>query len=249
MISREIYAEQIGLFERALTLDPGSVEAQALLARSLADRAMDLGSDSLEDDIKRAETLSLSAVAAAPRNPLAHFTRGQVLRVQGRLDEAITEYETVLALDRNHLSAFAHIGRCKILIGLIEEGVAAQEQAIRLGPRDPGISFLYSRIGTARLFQSRVDEAIAWLGKARLLNPNHAPSAALLASAYALRGDDEKAVVLLSEAQRLDGRGNFSSIARVRQPLPGSRGARGKYLELKETTYLAGLRKAGMPEE
>jgi TolB-like protein len=74
MISREIYAEQISLFERALTLDPGSVEAQALLARSLAGRAMDLGSDSLEDDVKRAETLSLSAVAAAPRNPLAHFT-------------------------------------------------------------------------------------------------------------------------------------------------------------------------------
>ena len=70
-----------------------------------------------------------------------------------------------------------------------------------------------------------------------------------LASAYALRGDGEKAVALLSEAQRLDGRGNFSSIARVRQPLPGSRGGRGKFLELMEATYLAGLRKAGMPEE
>jgi TolB-like protein len=247
--AREIFAERISLFERALTLDPRSVEAQALLAMSLAGRAMDLGSDSLEDDIKRAETLSLSAMAAAIRNPLVHFARGQVLRVQGRLDEAITEYETVLALDRNHLSAFAHIGRCKILIGLIEEGVAAQEQAIRLSPRDPQIAIYYARIGTARLFQSRVEEAIAWLEKARLLSPNHAPSPALLASAYALRGDGEKAVALLSEAQRLDGRGNFSSIARVRQQLPGARGARGKFLELKEATYLAGLRKAGLPEE
>ena len=76
-----------------------------------------------------------------------------------------------------------------------------------------------------------------------------APWAAHLASAYALRGDGKKAVALLSEAQRLDGRGNFSSIARVRQPLPGSRGARGKFLELMEATYLAGLRKAGLPEE
>jgi adenylate cyclase len=245
----EILAEQISLFERALTLDPRSVEAEALLAYSLAGRAMDLGSDSLEEDIKRAETLSLSAVAAAPRNPLVHFARGQALRVQGRLDEAITEYETVLALDRNHLSAFAHLGRCKILIGLIEEGVAAQEQAIRLSPRDPNIGIYYARIGLARLLQSRVEEAIAWLGKARSVEPNRAPWAAHLASAYARRGDGEKAVALLSEAQRLDGRGNFSSVARARQPLPGSRGARGKFLELMETTYLVGLRKAGLPEE
>jgi TolB-like protein/class 3 adenylate cyclase len=247
--AREKFAEQISLFERALTLDPGSVEAQALLAQALASRALDVGSDSLEDDIKRAETLSLSAVAAAPRNPLVHFARGQVLRVQGRLDEAITEYETVLTLDRNSVYAYAHIGRCKILIGLIEEGVAAQEQAIRLSPRDPQIGIYYSRIGIAHLLESRVDEAIAWLGKARIASPNMAPWAAFLASAYALRGDGEKAVALLGEAQRLDGRGNFSSIARVRQPLPGSRGGRGKYRELMETTYFAGLRKAGMPEE
>ena len=165
------------------------------------------------------------------------------------MDEAITEYETVLALDRNHLSAFAHIGRCKILIGLIEEGVAAQEQALRLSPRDPAIGTFYYRIGQAHLFQSRVEEAIAWLGKARSASPNMAPWAAYLASAYALHGDGEKAVAQLSEAQRLDGRGNFSSIARVRQPLPGSRGGRGKFLELMEATYLAGLRKAGLHEE
>jgi TolB-like protein len=150
--AREIFAERISLFERALTLDPRSVEAQALLAMSLAGRAMDVGSDSLEDDIKRAETLSLSAVAAAPRSPLVHFARGQVLRVQGRLDEAITEYEAVLAVDRNNVQAFAHIGRWKILIGLIEEGVAAQEQALRLSPCDPGIVFSMPELGTLVCF-------------------------------------------------------------------------------------------------
>jgi adenylate cyclase len=247
--SRDIYAEQISLFERALTRDPRSAEAQALLAQSLASRQMNLGSDSPDDDIKRAEALALSALAAAPRNPLAHFARGQVLRLQGRLDEAITEYETVLALDRNSVYAFANIGRCQIFIGLFEEGIAAQQQAIRLGPRDPMIGFCYFRIGQAHLFQSRVEAAIPWLEKARGVNPNASVNAAYLASAYGLRGDGQKAVAQLSEAQRLDGLGNFSSIARVRQNLYQIRGARPKVRELMEATYFAGLRLAGVPEE
>ena len=71
--SRDMYAEQISLFERALTLDPRSVESQALLAQSLAGRQSNLGSDSPDDDIKRAEMLALNTLAAAPHNPLAHF--------------------------------------------------------------------------------------------------------------------------------------------------------------------------------
>jgi adenylate cyclase len=40
--SRDTYAEMIGLFERALALDPRSVEAQNRLALALADRVLDL---------------------------------------------------------------------------------------------------------------------------------------------------------------------------------------------------------------
>ncbi|MGC1884900.1 MAG: adenylate/guanylate cyclase domain-containing protein [Stellaceae bacterium] len=39
--SRDTYAEAISLFEHALTLDPGSVEAQSWLATELASRALD----------------------------------------------------------------------------------------------------------------------------------------------------------------------------------------------------------------
>ena len=59
--------------------------------------------------------------------------------MQRRSAEAIPEYEAALALNRNWVTAFAALGRCKIRIGPIEEGIAAQEQAIRLGPRDPNI--------------------------------------------------------------------------------------------------------------
>jgi hypothetical protein len=66
-----------------------------------------------------------------------------------------------------------------------------------------------------------------------------------LAAAYALRGDSERAAAELAEARRLNG-DLFSSIAQVK--VSGYYGVP-KIRALYEATYLAGLRKAGMPEE
>jgi adenylate cyclase len=77
---RETRAEAVGLFERALTLDPRSVEAQGLLAGILAGRVIDGITDTATADIERAERLSAEALAASPRSPLAHYAKGQVLR-------------------------------------------------------------------------------------------------------------------------------------------------------------------------
>ena len=124
-----------------------------------------------------------------------------------------------------------------------------QHQAIRLSPRDPFIDNFYSRIGEAHLLQSHIPEAIIWLEKARSANPVLPVPRTLLASAYGLNGELDRAATELAEARRLSGNssGNFSSIARRRamSDLVAAPAIRG----LAETTYLAGLRKAGMPEE
>jgi adenylate cyclase len=161
--SLDTYAEQITLFEHALTLDPQSVEARSLLANVLVKRLLNFAPSTHDSDLKRADELTTAALAIAPRDPRAHIAKGQVLRVQGRLEEAISEYETVLASNPNEVEALAAIGRCRIFIGPIDEAIPAQELAIRLSPRDPAIGFWYFRIGQAHLFQSRVEEAIPWL--------------------------------------------------------------------------------------
>ena len=115
--------------------------------------------------------------------------KGQVLRAQRRYNEAFPEYETALAFNRNWVSAIADIGRCKMFIGPIEEAIPLEEQAIRLSPRDPGIAVWRFRIGQAHLLQSRIDEAIVWLEKARSASPTLAFVHRWLASAYALKGD------------------------------------------------------------
>jgi tetratricopeptide (TPR) repeat protein len=134
--SPDKYTEQISLLERALALDPGSVEAQSYLATALMGRILDGMAASAATDIARAEDLAAQALAASPRSPLAHYAKGQVLRAQGRFEEAIPEYETVIALNRNWVAAYADLGWCKFWNGSIDEMVPLIEQAIRLSPRD-----------------------------------------------------------------------------------------------------------------
>ena len=244
--SRESRAEAIDLFEQALTLDQRSVAAQSWLAIALTTRVLDFMSDTATADIARAEDLAQRALAVAPRSALAHFAKGQVLRAQNRYHEAIPEYETVIALIRNWANAYSHLGWCKFMTGSLEELISAQEQAIRLSPRDPQIGLFFGRIGHVHLLQSRTNESIFWYEKARNAAPAHPSFRTFLAAAYALNDNTEPAAAELAEARRLVSDDRYSTIARLRTV--GSWGAP-KVRALFESTYFAGLRKAGVPEE
>jgi TolB-like protein len=154
--SREKYAEAVSLFERALAFDP-SVEVQSRLAIQLTGRVLDQMTDTPAADIARSEELIAQALGASPDNWTAHYAKGQLLRVQRRCAEAISEYETVLAYNRNAAGAIAHIARCKMFLGLVEDAIPLLEQSIRLSPRDPDTYAFYELLGRAHLLQSRTD--------------------------------------------------------------------------------------------
>jgi TolB-like protein/class 3 adenylate cyclase/Tfp pilus assembly protein PilF len=244
--SRNSRTEAISMYERALTLDPRSVEAQSRLANALVSRVLDQMTDSVATDIERAERLIGQALAASPRFHLPHFAKAQLLRAQGRHADAIPEYETVLAGNRNWAPAYALLGWCKLLTGSIEEAIPLAEQAVRLSPRDPNIGNRYCLIGVVLLLQSRTDEAIFWLERACSAVPEHASYRSILASAYGLKGETARAAAELAEARRLASDDRYLSLARLRTV--GYWGVP-KIRALYETTYFAGLRKAGMPEE
>jgi adenylate cyclase len=236
------------LFERALALDPDSVEAQSLLATVLAGGILANMTDTVQADVSRAEGLATRALAASPNSPLPHNAKATLLRAQRRFAEAIPEYETVLAFDRNSVFALFALGQCKLFTGSIEETIPLIERAIRLSPRDPALGVWYQNIGLVHLLQSRTTEAIIWLEKARQYWPAQSLIRAQLASAYGLNGETERATAELAEARRLSGDDRFSSLARLRAL--GVYGAVVPEIQaLFEATYLAGLRKAGTPEE
>jgi adenylate cyclase len=137
------------------------------------------------------------------------------------------------------------LGQCKIYSGAIEEVIPLVDRALRLSPRDPERSSFFSEIGRVHLLQSRTDEALSWLEKARDLAPAHPSFRAWVASAYALKGETDRAAAELAEARRLSSGGRFSSITSTKAfyvAVP-------RIATALETTFLAGLRLAGMREE
>jgi TolB-like protein/class 3 adenylate cyclase/Tfp pilus assembly protein PilF len=244
--TRDTYTEAIGWFERALALDPRCAKAQGLLADVLVGRVLDQMTDTAATDIARADDLLGHALGQSPSDPVARYANGNLLRQASRCEAAILEYETVIELDRNAAGAHANLGWCKFLTGAIEEAIPALEYALRLSPRDNRAGNWCGRIGVVHLLQSQTDEAILWLEKARSINPALPFVPAVLASAYALKGKTELAATKLREARNLGGAGSYLSSIRTEEMeylgVP-------KIRALYEATYIAGLRKAGMPEE
>jgi adenylate cyclase len=244
--TRENYAEAVGWFERALSLDPASIEAKSLLSSILAERALARMTDTSADDFARAEALVRQVLAVSPRSPIAHYAYGQVLRATRRNEQCIPEYQEALAFNRSWADALAGLGWCKFWVGRLDEAVELHEQAIRLSPRDPQIGYWYHRIGQVHLLQSRIQEAIPWLEKGRSAIPTFPLAYSFLGAAYAINGETERGVKELAETYRLSGKVWVSTIADMR--VTGYWGPP-KIRQLYESVYFAGLRKLGVPEE
>ena len=246
------YAEACGLFERALALDPLAVEAQIWLALMLASRVLDFlngycDCDAPNLDLQRAGDLVARALGVSPNNAWGHYVKGQVLRAQSQYEDAAIEYDTARAFDRNLANAYAWLGLSKLFIGSLDEVIPLTEYAIRLSPHDRNVAAWHAQIGGVHLLKARTDEAVQWFEKARSAYAGIHHIHASLAAGYALKGEAGRAAVALSEARKLSDR--YLSIARLRAA-PGRQWfAAPKLRALVETTYFAGLRKAGVPEE
>jgi tetratricopeptide (TPR) repeat protein len=207
---------------------------------------LDRMSDMPAADLARAEALVTQALLASPRSIRAHFGRAEVLRVQRRHEEAIPEYETAIAANRNWADALAGLGWCKFWIGEFEEAIAVHDEAIRLSPRDPLIGYWYFRIGLINMLQSRTEQAIRWFERARGTIATFPLVHSFLGCAYALNGEVERGAARLAETYRLSGTRWVSTIADMR--VTGYWGPP-RLRALLESIYFSGLRKLGVPEE
>jgi class 3 adenylate cyclase/TolB-like protein len=232
-------------FERALEIDPKSVEARIGIGTVLVDDVVLRFSSSREQDTARADQLLHEALAREMNSSMAHFAMGVLRRIQVRLNDSQIELQTAIALDRNNARAYQQLGLTLMWLGQPDAAIPPIEKAIRLNPRDPNIASYYWALGSANLVAGRLNDAAILLNKARAANPRLFFIHFWLAGSLALKGDLEGAKSALADAAAL--KPEISSLAQWRAASPWYTNP--QFVALAEPTLYAGLRRAGFPEE
>jgi len=232
-------------FERALKLDPQSIDGRIGIGTVLADDLVLSFSNSRQRDIARADDVLSEALERDLNRSMAHFAMGVLRRVQNRLSDSKIELETAIALDRNNARALQQLGLTLMWLGQPESAIPQIEKAIRLNPYDPNIVSYYWALGASKLVSGGIDEAATLLEKARASNPRLFFVHLWLAVPLALRDELDEAKSALAQSIKL--RPEISSLARWRSEYPWY--ANPQFAAVAEPTLYAGLRRAGFPEE
>ena len=202
------------LLERALILDPDSVDARIELAQILLGDIAEGISNSVNEDGARAERLMSEALERDSNLSSVHEVMGLLRRIQGRWAESRIEWEMAIALDQNYAYAIRQLGQIVMIQGQPEVAIEHFEKAIRLDPRAFNVFIAYNNLARCHLFLGHIDEAVNLNRKARSLAPGIWYVHLGLAAALGLKGDIEEAKSEIAETIKL--KPDANSIARFR---------------------------------
>ena len=231
-------------FDRALELEPSSIEARIGLATALIAVLLEGWSACLLEDQARAEQLLAEAFACATNYSVAHQAMAMLRRSQNRLVEARIAADMAVALDRNNTGALYELGLAYLYLGQPRAGIPHIERAIALSSRDPFVSDMYFGLGKCHLLLGRFDLAIELFYRTRAVRPQFWDVYIWLAAALGVNGDLDRARAELNEARRLKPEVDLVARWRACQPYIGVL----SYWTLCNETLNVGLHRAGFPQ-
>ena len=239
--SKLINKDVIDLNERALALDPQNESAMVALTFALTDRVSNLWSEDPAADTARAEKLADSALALQPDDAWAHMAKAQVFFTKRQWKAAISQAEAALADDPNNASAHANFSFWNMFLGHSEDGFAGIETALRLSPRDPGVTTWQFYMCHLHTHLAQWEKAIEWCGKSIASGNDSMYPYVDLAAANAWAGHDNEAKEAVAQLRKLYPDFTVQSWAGIHwsdDPTFNEQYAR----------IVEGLRKAGLPE-
>jgi tetratricopeptide (TPR) repeat protein len=163
-------------FERALELDPKSVEA----VRGLV--AIDVAARRPTDARVRVE----ARLAQDPRNSATLMLAAQTFAVTGELSRAEGYLRQLLAIDASHLEAYSGLAEIYVKQGRLEAALTEFDELARRQPR-PVAALTFA--GTILQGQGKNEQARDRFARALELDPDAAVAANNLAWLYAESGD------------------------------------------------------------
>ena len=180
---------------KALQIDDSLAEAHTSLASALFSNDLNLRESKREFE---------RAIELNPNYAFAHYSFGfTVLPALGEFDRAIAEVRHALALDPFSLIINANLGYVYVVARRYPDAIVQLRKTVEL---DPNFGITHRSLGEALELSGQLKQAIAEYEKGyRFGNDDHA--LAYVAHAYALKGEREKALQLLTQLKELEGHG------------------------------------------
>jgi serine/threonine protein kinase/Flp pilus assembly protein TadD len=203
---------------KALELDPLLADAHTLLAAIKMFHEWDFAGARAELDV---------AKRLQPNSPNVHKASGDLLLLEGNLDEGISEYRSALALNPlSHPIACALVAKYNYA-GHFDKAV---EFGIEVADNFPECPFEHLGVGEAYVYLGMYDEAIPFINES-LKTYETGSGLAMLGCAYARSGRTDEAKAILEQLKEQSG-GSFN-IALVHASLGNNEQA----LDALETAY------------
>ena len=110
------------------------------------------------------------AITSDPQNPAAFYNRGNALRDLKRYEEALSSYDSALALRQDHLGALINRGATFEQMNRPADALQSYERALQLEPNSPAL--LFNR-GNALRDLGRLEDALAAYGSVLQVQPDN----------------------------------------------------------------------------
>jgi tetratricopeptide (TPR) repeat protein len=188
-------AAAAGLFQRAVSLEPGFARAHAGLSFVHFQTAFMHYSDDRAGEIRKARASAERGLELDPFDPFVNFTMGRSFWLEGDLESGAIWLERAIRVSPNYAQGLYALGWTEALSARAAEGRAHVDLAMRLSPIDP---LHYAMQGT-RAFTHMVAgedaEAARWAERAARSPGAHVLIAMIAAAAQSLNGNVERAAL------------------------------------------------------
>jgi adenylate cyclase len=198
--SRSENREARQLFEQALRLDPNYAAAYAGLG--LAYRYMaTLGWTEFPDEmLARAEKVARKALSLDPESVAAYQVLSGVHTIRLQYDLALAETDRALAINPSDSESHAARGDALLWMGRVDEAIAQLEIAFALNSNLSAANAF--ALGLTYYLSRRLEDAVRFLERDALRNPDYVYTSVLLAAAYGQLGRAADAQRMAEEVRR-----------------------------------------------
>ena len=192
------------MFQKAIEIDPAYALAYAGLADSCSLVAHWYQDAREGTNIEEADVASQRAIELAPELGQTHASRGFVLFLMNRLDEAMQEFDTAIELDPKQFDARYFQARVCYQQGELERAVELFEEAARAREDHEARYFAaqtYTALGREEAAKEAYERALPVIDKHLELNPHDARAWTMAAVSNSRLGDREHGLASASHTR------------------------------------------------